>query len=204
MLNLLELFQYIHIDNNSDQTLFLFHGTGADENDLLFLEKYLNKKYNIVSLRGNVDENGLLRFFRRFSDGSFDQDNIKIETDKLKKFLNEWYRVKKISTDSCKFLGYSNGANMLLATLFYYPNLFNNLTLLHPMLPFKPNINQNLSKLTAFISMGLYDQIIPTNKGLEVVAYLESCKANVRVHKYDSGHEITKEELEDIINYLII
>ncbi len=86
----LELFKHIYIDNKAPKTLFLLHGTGGDEHDLLPLVSELNSKYNFVGLRGNIDENGMRRFFRRFDFGKFDEQNIIEEALKLVKFIETW------------------------------------------------------------------------------------------------------------------
>ena len=46
-------------------TFILLHGTGGDENDLLPLAQVLNPDYNVLSIRGEVSENGMNRFFKR-------------------------------------------------------------------------------------------------------------------------------------------
>ncbi len=44
-------------------TLVLFHGTGGTERDLLPLAKHIAPESSVLSLRGNVLENGMPRFF---------------------------------------------------------------------------------------------------------------------------------------------
>ena len=45
-------------------TLILLHGTGGDEQILFHLE-LLNPNYNLLSIRGEVNENGMNRYFKR-------------------------------------------------------------------------------------------------------------------------------------------
>ena len=49
--------------------LFLFHGTGGDENQLLGLGQQLMPGAPLVSPRGDVSEQGAARFFRRTGEG---------------------------------------------------------------------------------------------------------------------------------------
>lgn len=44
-------------------TLVLFHGTGGTERDLIPLAKHISPESSVLSLRGNVLENGMPRFF---------------------------------------------------------------------------------------------------------------------------------------------
>ena len=199
----LKLFKYIYIDNKTEKTLFLLHGTGGSENDFLFLDEMLGKKFNLVGLKGNVDEDGMNRFFRRLEVGVFDQESIKKETDNLKLFIETWKTIYTLKTENMYVFGYSNGANMLLATLFKHPELFRNLLLLHPMLPYGIEKGSlDLSSHTIFLSLGLYDQMISQNESHQVVEILKSCKAKVELKEYPSGHEISHKEIEDVVAFL--
>ena len=61
--------------NKPFETFLLLHGTGGDENDLLPLGEMLADgrcDVALLSPRGQVLENGMPRFFRRFAEGVFD------------------------------------------------------------------------------------------------------------------------------------
>src|SRR5688572_7612750 len=73
----------------SSPTLLLLHGTGGDENDLLQLAGFFPAGLNILSLRGNVSENGMPRFFKRIAMGVFDEDDLRFRTHELVSFVNE-------------------------------------------------------------------------------------------------------------------
>lgn len=49
----------------SKPTLLLLHGTGGTEQDLLPLADIVDQEANVLSVRGNILENGMPRFFRR-------------------------------------------------------------------------------------------------------------------------------------------
>jgi len=196
----LELFDYRFVDNQVEQTLFLLHGTGGSKDDFLFLDKLLKQKYNLVGLQGRINENGLTRFFKRHSLSVFDQESIKNESKNLKNFIAAWTQQYKIKLDQLTFLGYSNGANLLLATLFYYPEFSQRLILLHPMLPFEIEKNSlDLSRQKIFISLGQKDQIIPRAENAKLIDLLKANKAKLIKKEYPSGHEITKQEINDLV-----
>lgn len=52
------------IDNGSDKTLVLFHGTGGDETVLLPVAKMVAPTMNHLSIRGDVVTFGKRRFSR--------------------------------------------------------------------------------------------------------------------------------------------
>lgn len=192
-------FIYKHINNHAKKTLFLFHGTGGDETDFLFLDASLNHQYNLVGLRGNIQENGMNRFFKRLEFGVFDEENIKQEVEKLKQFIEGW---KKVHSDEILCLGYSNGANMILALLFSHPELVQKAALLHPMLPFSPPATLNLAEHTVFVSYGNQDQMISVQKSEAVVKSLINAGAALTTKEYSSDHGISQEELHDVLEFI--
>lgn len=200
---MLSYFKHIYINNNSSKYLFLLHGTGADEYDLLFFDELLKKNFNIVSLLGNVNTHGIRRFFGRDEQGVFDQKSIVDETKKLQEFISAWMQQYSTSVQDLTFLGYSNGANMILATLLNYPDSISHAILLHPMIPFDLKDKQlDLSKLNAFVSIGILDQVIPPSEGRKVARTLESFGAKVTLKEYPGGHEISEQELLDIKSFI--
>jgi len=101
--------------------LFLFHGTGGDENDLLALGAQLMPSAHLVSPRGDVSENGALRFFKRAGMGVYDMDDLARATTKMSDFMRK--QIDLHAPSSVAALGYSNGANILASVLFAAPDL---------------------------------------------------------------------------------
>lgn len=196
-------FVHFHVDNRVNKTLFLLHGTGGGEQDFLFLDQLLDKKYNLVGLRGNVSENGMSRFFHRSSEGVFDQESIRQETAKLNAFITIWVDEHKLELKNTAFFGYSNGANMILATMFLYPQQIPVAALLHPMLPMEPPPGLNLSSKKLFVTYANMDAMVAKEASVKVVETLKSHRANVSSHEYHGGHEISESELSDVVDYLV-
>ena len=197
----LNLFHHVFINNNAPKTLFLLHGTGGDENDLLPLAQNLNDSYNFVGLRGNVSEQGMPSFFTRVGPGVFDQASILQETQKLAKFIEAWYQTYQSSSANTSFLGYSNGANMILATLFNFPQLIDKAVLLHPMLPFTPK-SANFTKKAFLITYGETDSMIRPSESLQVIDILKKYQATVEVFSHPGGHEIIPREVNQLEQFL--
>src|ERR1700760_5130412 len=71
----------------SGATLLLLHGTGGNEDDLLPLGPMIAPGAALLSPRGKVLENGMPRFFRRFAEGQFDQEDLAVRTEELAAFV---------------------------------------------------------------------------------------------------------------------
>lgn len=183
------LFQYQYHLASTDQTLFLLHGTGGSESDLLSLVTPFRATHNIVGLLGNVREQGMARFFARYADGTFDRHSIDSEVKKLHQFVMRW------------FVGYSNGANMILAYLFLYPQMVKTAALLHPMLPFKPDEHLQLSQKKLFVSWGSADPMVPTNMSQNLLQVLKKHGAQLTIHQ-SVNHSIDTLEIRALERFL--
>ncbi|EAR68180.1 Carboxylesterase [Bacillus sp. NRRL B-14911] len=75
--------------NPDKPTLLLLHGTGGNERDLIPLSVIIDEEASVLSVRGNVLENGMPRFFRRLSEGVFDEEDLVFRTSELNEFLDE-------------------------------------------------------------------------------------------------------------------
>ena len=179
--------------------MILFHGTGGDENSLISIAENLDNDSSILALRGNVNENGLNRFFKRLGVGVLDFDNLKSETDNLNNFLNDFFVKNNLENVFVTLLGYSNGANMIGSLLLNKPNLLVQAAiLLRPMLMVKDPININLNNLPVYVSSGKFDQLVKINESKELSELFTKSNAKIESKIYNCGHELSYEELADI------
>jgi predicted esterase len=116
-------------------TLLLLHGTGGDERDLLPVAATLAPGFNVLSVRGNVLENGMPRFFRRLGMGVFDEEDVVFRTHELAQFLREVSQTEGFDLTQLVAVGYSNGANIAGGLLLLHPDLLAGAVLWRPMQP---------------------------------------------------------------------
>ncbi|WFP64585.1 alpha/beta hydrolase [Mesorhizobium sp. WSM4904] len=174
--------------------LFVFHGTGADENQLLSFGQELAPSATIVSPRGDVSEHGAARFFRRTGEGVYDMDDLARATVKMAGFVKAHVDAAKPS--AVFGLGYSNGANILASVMFAEPALFDAAALMHPLIPFEPEVRGSLVGRRILITAGRRDPICPPNLTSRLEAYLRADGADVTVEWHDGGHEVRPNEIE--------
>ncbi|RUW26692.1 alpha/beta hydrolase [Mesorhizobium sp. M4B.F.Ca.ET.215.01.1.1] len=174
--------------------LFVFHGTGGDENQLVSLGRELVPSASIVSPRGDVSEQGAARFFRRTGEGVYDMEDLARATGKMAAFIKAHVEAAKPST--VLGLGYSNGANILASVAFAEPGLFDAAVLMHPLIPFEPQVKGSLAGRHVLITAGRRDPICPPNLTSRLEAYLRADGAAVTVEWHDGGHEVRPNEIE--------
>jgi phospholipase/carboxylesterase len=185
----------------SRKALFLLHGTGGDETDLVPLIEPMRAEYSVVGLKGNISENGMARFFKRTSFGVFDQESIKTEAAKLKEFVTVWAEQNQVKIKDITWIGYSNGANMILALAFLFPEVVFRAVLLHAMLPFEPK-ELELSHAQFLLTYGELDPLISTQDSQKVVEVLTSLGADVKSFFHPGGHELRAEEVGALHDFL--
>lgn len=172
--------------------LFLFHGTGGDERQLIPLGRDLLPDAAIVSPRGDVSEMGAARFFRRTGEGVYDMDDLARATAKMAAFV----AAHAVDAAPVVGLGYSNGANILASVMFAKPHLFDAAVLMHPLIPFAPRMAGALSGRRILITAGRRDPICPPNLTVRLETHLRDAGADVTVHWHDGGHELRADEVE--------
>lgn len=181
--------------DSSRPTLLLLHGTGGNEHDLLPLADIIDKEANVLSVRGNVLENGMPRFFRRLSEGVFDEEDLIFRTKELNEFLDEAADKYSFDRDNITAVGYSNGANIAASLMFHYQDALKNAMLFHPMVPRRGIELPNLADTSVFIAAGTNDPICPAEESTELKSLLENANAEVQIHWENYGHQLTQSEI---------
>ncbi|SFO90672.1 alpha/beta hydrolase [Tranquillimonas alkanivorans] len=171
-----------------------FHGTGGDEYQFHGLGSELVPGAHVVSPRGDVDEGGHARFFRRTGEGVYDMEDLSRRTDTMAQFIF----AEKLRTSPSRVigLGYSNGANILASLSFRHADLVDDLVLMHPLIPFDPDPQPLLAGHRVLITAGRRDPICPPDLTETLSAYYAAHGAAVTTHWHDGGHEVARSELE--------
>lgn len=185
----------------SKPTLLLLHGTGGSESDLLPVAKQIDSEANVLSVRGNVLENGMSRFFKRLAEGVFDEADLIAQTKELNEFLNTSAKEYDFDRENIIAVGYSNGANIAASLLFHYENALKGAVLHHPMVPRRGMELPDLSGKSIFIAAGTNDPICLPEESKELHTLLESANANVEIHWEDQGHQLTSTEVSAASNW---
>ena len=182
--------------DSSKPTLLLLHGTGGNENDLLPLANMIDQEAAVLSVRGNILENGMPRFFRRLAEGVFDEEDLIFRTRELHEFLDDASEKYAFDRGSIIAVGYSNGANIAASLLFHYKNTLKGAILHHPMVPRRGVELPELSGTEVFLAAGKNDPICPAEESEDLESLLLKANARVEMHWENSGHQLTLSEVE--------
>ncbi|RED58081.1 alpha/beta hydrolase [Cohnella lupini] len=176
--------------------LVLLHGTGGTENDLLPLADAVSPESSVISIRGNVLENGMPRYFRRLAEGVFDLEDLVFRTRELRDFLDQVAVQYGFDRHNLVAIGYSNGANIAGSLLFHYEGSFKGAILHHPMVPIRNVALPDLTGVPIFIGAGENDPICVPQETEELSGLLTDAGASVTLHWERFGHRLTGSEVE--------
>lgn len=183
-------------NDSTKPTLLLLHGTGGTEQDLLPLAEIVDPDANVLSVRGNILEHGMPRFFRRLAEGVFDEEDLIFRTKELNEFLDEAAEKYEFDRNNIVAIGYSNGANIAASLLFHYENSLKGAILHHPMVPRRGIELPNLRGKSIFIAAGTNDPICSAQESEELKELLEGAGASVAIHWENYGHQLTMGEVK--------
>lgn len=178
-------FEFVEIDGKSP-TLVLFHGTGGTEHDLVQIGQDLMPSHRLLSPRGKVNEGGMNRWFRRFAEGVFDEEDIKLRAAELAEFLRSKKDGPMIG------LGYSNGANIGAAMMLLQPDVLDGLVMWRGMLPLIPEAKPSLDGKRVLMLNGTQDMMGPIASAHRLRDLFTESGADVEMREYPTGHGLTQ------------
>lgn len=116
--------------------LLTLHGTGGDEREITALAQHLDASAGVLSPRGRVTEGGANRWFRRLREGVFDVDDVIVRAGELAAFITAARKEYALSDAPLIAVGFSNGANIALATALLHPHVLSQVVAFSGMYPF--------------------------------------------------------------------
>lgn len=187
----------IHQHVTGNPTVVALHGTGGNEREFLSFSQSLVTGVGHLSVRGEEPENGQNRWFRRFAEGVFDEDNLRFRADQLADFVQA-----TLPTEKRIVLGFSNGANMASALVMRHPELFSAAVLLAPMVPFAEEPMPELTGMPILMVCGEHDPMVPRMNAQTLATQYATSGADVQVHWHAGGHSPDQTSLFVVKSFL--
>lgn len=184
-------FEHVIAPGTGQTTLLLLHSTGGDEHQLVALGHQLAPEATLLSPRGKVLENGVIRrFFARRSALELDIPDLLVRTDELAGFVSSAVAAYDLDPQRVIALGYSNGANIAVSLLFRRPGLLAGAALLRPTLPYEPEASPALPGTRVLVASGSRDPYSSPEATQRLVEVLRDGGAEVSLQLSDTGHEL--------------
>ncbi|PIC79369.1 carboxylesterase [Sporosarcina sp. P18a] len=194
--------KYIYNEKKKGAPVFvLLHGTGGTETDLISLAELLHPEYNVLGIRGNVQENGMNRFFKRHGEGQYDWEDLEFRGNELYEFIVEKSKEFHFKLEDTVLVGFSNGSNIAIHMMLMQPGTFKKAALFAPLYPADVAETHDFSDVDIFLSLGEGDPVVPESESKRVIRIFEERGAQVTT-AWVKGHSLTQEVAQQAKNWL--
>lgn len=193
-------FHFSFTPGDDDKPVILgLHGTGGDEHAFTQILQDIAPNFPILGVRGQVSEHGANRYFRRFTEGKLDYDDLAVRTEEL----TTWLKTRpEIEGKQVVALGYSNGANMASNLLLTNQGILSGAILLRPMFLPTQAPNLNLQNVKVQLHVGITDQICPPEQGQHMARIFHESGADTTLKMIESGHNLVQADILAIKSFL--
>lgn len=190
--------------------VFVLHGRGADERDLLPVAAQLPSSLHVVSLRAPDELMGGYTWYELdLSGGGLESsqphpEEFRRSLDLVSESVDAAVEAYDLDADRMGLLGFSQGAITSLSLLLEAPERYRWVVALHGYLAdsHADRDPDGIEGKPVFVGAGSSDQIIPASRARAAADRLEELGAAVEFGRYDAGHGIGQEELADVVDFV--
>lgn len=186
--------------------LFVMHGIGSNEQDMLSLVNGLEESFFIFSVRGHLSQGPGYAYFTIQGYGKPHREVFDEGIHKLANFIDYASVKYPVNPNQFYLLGFSQGAIVSMTLALTLGNKIKGVVALSGYIPlfvkeeYEINPGQHLA---VFISHGEFDQVLPFDWGKENVEYFTKLGIPVTFKTYPGGHTVTGENLLDFTAWLL-
>lgn len=185
--------------------LFLLHGIGSNEQNMLPLVSGLEDSFFIFSIRGPISQTPGFAYFTIEGYGRPHREVFDTAIGQLTDFLDYAQEKYPIDHNQLYLLGFSQGAILSMSLSLLLGSRIKGIVALSGYIPkfMHERDDTNVTGLAAFVSHGTYDQVLPYEWGLAAQAFLKEKGAFVTFRTYSEGHAVSQDNQEDYKKWLL-
>ena len=185
--------------------LFLMHGIGSNEQNMLPLVDGLENQFFIFSIRGHLPQPPGYAFFTIEGYGKPYRPVFDEGVNKLTSFIDYACMKYPIDEKQLFLLGFSQGAILSMTLGLTLGQRIKGIVALSGYIPAFVKEEYNIKpvdKLSIFISHGEMDQVLPFEWGVANEEYFRELGADVTFRTYPVGHTVSVENHQDLIKWI--
>jgi phospholipase/carboxylesterase len=191
----------------SNPTVIMIHGRGADEEDLIGLADSYDRRLLVLSVRAPFPfpYGGGFTWYDVGSVGTPDPQMFRESYEKLSQFVDEALDSYPVDRSRVYLLGFSMGTVMSYALSLTRPELFRGVVANSGYVPEGTHLVlrwQDLGNLPYFIAHGTDDPVIPVDFARRARQLFRESNAPVTYREYPMGHQISQESILDSSAFL--
>ena len=185
--------------------LFLMHGMGSNEQDMLSLFEEIEDFY-IFSIRGPLSQPPGYAYFTIQGFGKPHREVFDEAVNCLTEFIDYAYEQYSLDKNRLFLLGFSQGAILAMTLGLTLGSRVKGIVALSGYIPqfVREEYDiQPVDQLSLFISHGEMDQALPFEWGRDNAQFFKKLGASVTFHTYVAGHTISLENHQDFMKWLL-
>ncbi|QED50105.1 esterase [Cytobacillus dafuensis] len=192
--------------NQTYPALFMMHGIGSNEQNMLSLVDGLEEHFFIFSIRGHLPQPPGYCFFTIQGYGKPHREIFDTGVSKLTSFIE--YAADQYPIDSSRLylLGFSQGAILAKTLGLILGNRIKGIVALSGYIPAFVKEEYSIKpvdQLSVFISHGEFDNILPYEWGVESTEFYRELGTIVTFQSYQEGHTISLKNQQDFTKWLL-
>ncbi|KKK39091.1 esterase [Mesobacillus campisalis] len=185
--------------------LFVMHGIGSNEQNMLSLVNGLEDSFFIFSVRGHLTHGMGFAYFTIQGYGKPHREVFDDGIKRVAEFIDYASLNYEIDPEQLYLMGFSQGA-IVSMTLALTQGKIKGVVALSGYIPqfVKEEYTINTGNyLSVFISHGEYDQVLPYEWGNENVEYFTKLGVPVTFKSYPEGHTVSPKNLQDFQAWIL-
>nr|WP_233713334.1 dienelactone hydrolase family protein [Lederbergia citri] len=185
--------------------IFLMHGMGSNEQDILTLVSGLEKDAYIFGIRGPIEQPPGFAYFTIEGFGKPHRSVFADTVRKLEEFIENALNTYTIDPEKVFLGGFSQGAILSMTLGLTMGGRIKGVMAFSGYIPLfvrEEYSKQHTSNLQIYISHGEKDPVFPLEWGEANRDYFDKLGATVTYHAYPAGHTISLENYNDFREWL--
>ncbi len=190
--------------------LIQLHGIGSNERDLFGYSDLLDPRFVVISARApNMIGPAAYAWFEveYLPQGyNINTDQFRASYETLARFIGEATEAYQADPQRVYLNGFSQGAGMSLVVALAHPELVAGAAIMSGRLLeegaswFAPQ--ERLRGLPLLVTHGTEDGVIPIRYARQMRQALEALPVSLTYHEYEMAHEVTPDNLDDVLAWL--
>ncbi|MFF5993788.1 dienelactone hydrolase family protein [Lysinibacillus sp. KU-BSD001] len=185
--------------------IFLLHGLGSNEHDLLQLVGELESSCHIFSLQGPIKHTPGYAFYTFEEEGFPTRDVFDKVIQFTQAFIFEAIQEFNLDVEKIYVVGFNQGAVVAQTLALIMGSAIRGTVALSGYIPEFVAVEYNklsMDKSKIFISHGEYDYVFPFTWGEASATFFKDFGADVTFKAYPDGHGVTAENIQDLVAFI--
>ncbi|WP_375088743.1 alpha/beta hydrolase [Peribacillus sp. RS7] len=192
--------------NKTYPAIFVLHGMGSNEQNMLTLVDGMEDRFYIFSVRGHLSQPPGFAYFTIQGYGKPHREVFDHAIGQLASFID--YAAEHYPLDQGHFylLGFSQGAIASMTLGLTLGNRIKGIVALSGYIPgfVKEEYTINpVNQLSMFISHGEFDNVLPYEWGVESNKFFKGLDAQVTFQAYPEGHTVSLKNQQDFTKWIL-